>query len=952
MRFDHACAVGDHWLDTRTGELHGAEGARKLTPKATAVLRLLAMRAGELVTKTELMDSVWAGTVVSDAALTSCIQELRDALRDDARRPRYIETLHRRGYRLIAPVAAGDSDGVRCAKPMELFVGRAQELAQLRARLGDALTGFRRFVFVTGEAGVGKSALIDALLCEINAEEVVVATGQCVEQHGPAEAYLPLLDALTRLCRGDRGQRVKAILARQAPGWLSQLHGLLSDAELAAVQRRTIGATPHRLLGELTEAIEAIAADAPLILRLEDLHWSDAATLDWLSLVARRIEPARLLILGTYRSMDALPRDHALLGLHADLKVRGCCSEQQLGPLASEAVQTYFAERFGATATIAQLAMRVHARTEGHPLFVVNLANDLVARGALVLRDGSWAVQGDPAEVSSQTPGDLRRMIEYRLDCLPQEDRALLETASVVGVKFSAAAVAAGALRPLDVVDVALARLVQRDACIRSSGVEVWPDGTCTGRFSFAHALHRETLYERFPAAARRAAHERIGLRLEQAFGARTAQLATELAVHFEEGRDAARAVLYRRQAAENAMSRGAAAEAVAHLRRAAGLLGSLPESAERTRADVEISIALGSQLMATRGWGAEEARRAYMRAQRLCEDVADKRQLFPALWGLWLYWWGQGNLADADALCASLRTLADEDSNSELRLQARHASWATAFSRGHLHECITHAIGGAGLYEPHLHAALAGRYGNHDAGACARCFRALALALLGQREATESAVKEALSLAETLGQPFTLALTRYFAAAAYQLLGDIDSASLHARGALHLAAEQGFALLAAWSSCIADWADAMRSADPAALKRIAAATSTARRTGTDQFQPYLQVLLAAACVRCGNAQQGLDAVRCGQGIAERTGEVWCSAELARLEGELWLMGSESAVDSAERRARAQDALRRAVELACVQGAEVIAQRAAQELALLAAEPLAGRTALDCPATG
>ena len=950
MRFDHVCAVGDHWLDTRTGELHGPGGARKITPKATAVLQLLASRPGQLVTKTELMDSVWAGTIVSDAALTSCIQELRDALHDDARQPRYVETLHRRGYRLVVDAGPRESGSAQCSKPAEPFVGRTEELARLRTWLQDARTGSRRVVFVTGEAGVGKSALVDALLSGIDGE-VIVASGQCVEQHGPAEAYLPLLDALTRSCRGEQGRRVKAILARQAPGWLSQLHGLLSDAELAALRRRTIGATPHRLLGELTEAIEAISACAPLILRLEDLHWSDAATLDWLAFVARRVEPARLLILATYRSMHSLPRDHALLGLHADLKVRGCCSEQQLGPLACDAVEAYFAERFGAAPTIAQLARRVHARTEGHPLFVVNLANDLISRGALVLREGRWEVQGDPAEESLQTPGDLRRMIEYRLDCLSEEDRALLEAASVAGVEFSAAAVAAGALRPLDVVDVALARLLQRDACIRSSGAEVWPDGTCTSRFSFAHALHRETLYARLPAASRRAAHERIGRRLEQAFGARTAQLATELAVHFEEGCDTARAVLYRRQAADNAMLRGAAAEAIAHLRRASGHLESLPESEERTRADVEISIALGSQLMATHGWGAEDARRAYGRAQQLCEKVSNKRQLFPALWGLWLYWWGQGKLAEADQLCESLRALADEDSSSELRLQARHASWATAFSRGELHTCIAHANSGAGLYEPQLHAALAGRYGNHDAGVCARCFRALALALLGQHEAAHAAVSDALTRAEGLGQPFTLALTRYFAGAAYQLLGEIDSASMHARGALQLAVEQGFTLLAAWSSSIAGWADAMRDADPTSLERIAAAASTARRTGTDQFQPYLLGLLAAACARCGSVQQGLEAVRCGLEIAGRTGELWCSAELARLEGELWLLASAVAVDSAEPRARARDALRRAVDLACAQGAEVIAQRAAHGLALATAKALPGRVP-DCPIPG
>ena len=274
----------------------------ELTPRAFAVLRHLVERAGRLVTKDELLTTLWRDAIVSDAALASCIRDLRKALRETSEAPRYIETVHRRGFRFIGPsvrattavsavgarVPGSGDDTQPPAGPVAghgttALVGRDAELGRLRARLEQALNGQRQLVFVTGEPGIGKTALVEALLAEIGEGGALrIGRGQCVEQHGAGEPYLPVLEALGRLGRGAGGEPLVQILRQHAPTWLAQLPGLLADGEVEAVQRRAQGATRDRMLRELVEALEAVTRDAPLVLLLEDLHWSDSATIDLL----------------------------------------------------------------------------------------------------------------------------------------------------------------------------------------------------------------------------------------------------------------------------------------------------------------------------------------------------------------------------------------------------------------------------------------------------------------------------------------------------------------------------------------------------------------------------------------------------------------------------------------------------------------------------------------------
>ena len=180
---------------------------------------------------------------------------------------------------------------------------------------------------MTGEPGIGKTTLVDAFVRAIGDRGGWTARGQCVEHFGACEAYLPVLEALGRLGRQPRGEEMIAVLARHAPSWLVALPALVPDAELETLHRRAQGTTRERMLRELADAVEALTADRPLVLALEDLQWSDPSTLDLLSSLARRREPARLLVVGTYRPAEVSGGTHPLAAIRQELQAHGLCTE-------------------------------------------------------------------------------------------------------------------------------------------------------------------------------------------------------------------------------------------------------------------------------------------------------------------------------------------------------------------------------------------------------------------------------------------------------------------------------------------------------------------------------------------------------------------------------------------------------------------------------------------------
>lgn len=934
-------SFGRYVFSPSSGELCRGGREVRLTPKAAAVLSALLARPGALLTKDDLFAAVWPDVAVSDAALTSCIQELRDALGDDARRPRYIETLHRRGYRFIGPVPPAGAAGTARRESPAHVVGRERALAALQACLDEARAGERRLVLVAGEPGIGKTTTVEAFLTGRVPEGLMVGVGRCIEHYGAGEAYLPLLEALTRLGAESRSGLVN-VLRRHAPSWLAQMPSLVEPAELRTLQRTTTGATRARMLRELAEAIEALVAASPLVLWLEDLHWSDASTLDWLAYVARRPGAARLLVVGTYRPSEVTGGRHPLPAVRDELAVHGRCREIALDLLDEAAVMQYLQRRFGPAGAqgdrFAALARSIHRRTEGNPLFMASAVQDLVGRDVLVEREGRWFVAEHAEPLELVIPDDVRGVIALQLGRLPDAERRVLEVASVAGPEFSAAAVAAGAGADLETAEATCEALARRAAFLVARGADAWPDGTVAGRYAFGHWLQQQVVYDHVAPGRRAELHRRIAERQATAFGERADEIAAPLAAHFERGHDARRAVTYLHRAATVASQRGAPREAQAHLGRALALLRTLPEGDESMAQELALQIALGASFMATGGWGTPDVQGPYARAQDLCQRLGDTPQLFPALWGLWLFRWGRSELAEAAALGERLRVQAEQTGDPGLILQAHHALWPTRLVQGALGQSLDHARRAMALYDPGAHAALATVYGNHDVGVCARVVAAWACEMVGEPEEAVRVSQDGLDLASRLGHPFTEALALVFAAHLHRFRGDPEAARSHADRAMALSREQGFALMHAWAATMRGWAVAETGRADTGVAEMRSAVASARASGSCQLQTFLLATLAEGLLRVGEANAALDCVLEALTLAERTGERFYEAELHRLEGELRRgVGGARDRDAAAPARTPEACFLAALDVARRQGARTLERRAAASLAALRA---------------
>src|SRR5262245_10731796 len=578
-----------------------------LMPRAFTVLRHLVDHAGRLVTKEELLTRVWRDTIVSEAALTTCIRDLRKALGDSPDTPRYIETVHRRGFRFIGPIGPPTAPTPRVARAATdtrveprsppatpTLVGRDVELSRLHERLGRAIDRHRQLVFVTGEPGIGKTALVEAFLSRIGLTETLrIGRGQCVEQYGAGEAYLPVLEALGRLGRDPRGDQLVHVLRQHAPTWLAQLPALLTDKDLEAVQRRAQGATRERMLRELVEGLDILTVDSLLVLVLEDLHWSDSSTIDLLAMLARRREASRLLIIGTYRSADVAVSEHPLKATKHELELHGQCEEIPLQFLSVSAVAEYLSRRFAQGEWPSELARELHRRTDGNPLFLVNTVDDLIVRGQLHEVDGRWVLSVPVQDLARNAPETLWQMVEKQIERLTPDEQAMLAVASVAGAEFSAAVATSNSIGAQE-GEQRCAALARRGDFLRTSGVAEWPDGTVAGRYAFIHSLYQHVLYSRIPFGHRAGLHLRTGERLEQGYGQRAGEIAGELAMHFSEGRDLARAARYHHQAGEIALRQHGYREAADHVTRALDSLKALPNSQERAQQELTLYVILG----------------------------------------------------------------------------------------------------------------------------------------------------------------------------------------------------------------------------------------------------------------------------------------------------------------------------------------------------------------------
>jgi tetratricopeptide (TPR) repeat protein len=465
-----------------------------------------------------------------------------------------------------------------------IVVGREQEIRRLHAHLHHARGGARRTVFISGELGIGKTSLVRAFLHAVK-PDVWIAVGQCVEQYGRGEPYLPVVEGLGRLVRDSRDREASRVVEHHAPSWLDSLSGS-SGSHRHTRPVRNPGSNSGQMPGELTHAIEALTAVKPLVLVLEDLHWSDHSTIELIARLGRRPDQARLLVIGTYRLAELVDVGSPLLRVCRELRAHFQADEIELTPLNEEAIAQFIA-RDRKWGDLQDTAARLK-HWSGNPLFIVHLLEHLQSCGRLFERNGGWTLDLETAG-RAFVPDKLRMLVEDQVDRLGLERRRLLEIAGVVGGTFTAALVAHAARQDVTDVERQFEDLCKRSHLLRRREEARLPDGTSSASYAFVHEFYRQVVYERLPAATLTELHHAIGGRLENGYGDRGSEIASELATHFELGHDVERAAGYYATAAENALARNADREAQIAVSRAAELVARLAPGDARDRREAHL---------------------------------------------------------------------------------------------------------------------------------------------------------------------------------------------------------------------------------------------------------------------------------------------------------------------------------------------------------------------------
>jgi len=603
----------DFELDESNARLLRNGQAVTVAPTPFNLLCALARQPGTLLTKEVLLDTVWGHQFVSESVLKTAISDLRIMLGDNAREPRFIQTVSRRGYRFIAvptsaPAAAPLAATATGARPTPSFIGRADANARLQQAWDQACSGQRAVVWVAGEPGIGKTTLIEHFVSGLGG--IACARGQCVEHYGTGEPYLPVLEALAELCRSDR--TLPELLRSVAPTWLLQLSWLSTADERDALRRELAGVGPDRMLREMGELLDRYTEQRALLLVTEDLHWSDRATIQLIDYVARRRGRARLMWLSSFRLAEVIALDHPLNPLRHELRLQRLCQEVVLDPFSETEVANYIAQRSASLARDEAFVRGLHERTDGVPLFVSSVVTEVMER-----TPDDAAVEARLAAVA--VPENLAAIIDHHIARLGSEARALLSAAAVCGVEFRAETVALALERDVAAVADACEDLVRQQVWLtapRAGG-----DEAAEPPYTFRHALFRQVLYERRAPSARTHLHRKVGAALEAERSAGVPVAAAELAMHFDRARQPMTALRYYAEAAQAALLNFGPAACLSLTERASALLQQAPQGDERNALEIAVATLHGVSAFQSLGVG-REARDAFERAYALLQGT------------------------------------------------------------------------------------------------------------------------------------------------------------------------------------------------------------------------------------------------------------------------------------------------------------------------------------------
>jgi class 3 adenylate cyclase/predicted ATPase len=839
-------------------------------------------------------------------------------------------------YQVLGISGAHSRLDVASPQALTPLVGREQEVQLLLERWARVQEGLGQVVLVSGEAGIGKSRLVQVVKAHL--ADTPHTRWEC---HGSPyyqhTALYPLIDLWERALHFQRDEPPTAKLARLKDA-LAQyslpldetvpLLAALLSLPLPPERYAPLTLTPQRQRQKTLETLLALTLERatrhPVILVMEDLHWVDPSTLEFLTLLIEQSPTTAIFTLLTYRPEFQPPWS---VRTHLTPLVVHRLPESQAGEMVARVT--------GGKPLPPEVVQQIVARTDGVPLFVEELTKTVLETGVLQEQPEHYTLRGPlpPRAI----PATLHDALMARLDRLAAV-KVVAQLGATLGRTFAYDLLRAVAPLEEGILQHGLQQLVEAELLYQRG---IPPQAT----YLFKHALIQEAAYQSLLKSTRQQYHQRIAQVLEAQFPETVETQPEVLAHHCTEAGLGALAVDYWQRAGQRTLQRSAYVEAIHHCTRALELLATLPDTPERRRQELEVHTALGPALIATKGYAAPDVERAYTRARELCQQMGETPQLFPVLWGLWLFYLVRASaLQTTRELAFQLLEMAQRHADPALLLEAHMACGLSLYHCGEPAAALRRLEAGRTLYDPQQHQAHTFLYGQ-DPGVACLTYGGVALWLLGYPDQALVRIHDALTLAQTLVHPFNIAFAHFFAGVLHPLRREPHPTQVQAEALLALAAQHDFAYWRAQGMILHGWALAAQGQGEEGLAQIRQGLAIHQTIGSAIAHTCWLGLLADGCRTGGQPAAGLAAVAEALALGERSGEQFYTAELQRLRGELllqagtWEPGSRNTPPPAavwgSQGGETEDCLCQALAIARQQQARSLELRAATSLARL-----------------
>jgi len=802
------------------------------------------------------------------------------------------------------------------------LVGRERELAFLAENWQLGRDGGCSLLLVRGEAGVGKTRLVQEFSAPLQWQGARILQGRCYEFEGVLP-YQPVAEALKSL-----SPALAAGVAAELPGWVSAQVARLAPDLFAATPKGAAlktGGEQTQLFEGVARFLAGLATQESVLLVFEDLHWATDSTLQLLYYLARHLTDLPLLIVGTLRP-EAMSPAHTLATLGRRLERERMARRMQLHPLSAAAVEALIAQLAGDGESVRPLARRLYRETEGNPFYLIEMIKMLFEQDAIHLEAGVW--QGDFVALSQANlplPSGVEETIQARVERLREDTREAVRFAAVVGKEFDFdllnAAWGQGRDATLEVVDELLRKRLIGD------GV-----GEANADYLFTHHKIQEVVYQDLPRRRRQSLHGQVGAALEQLNEAENGARIGELAFHFEQARQldgglTEKAISYLQQAGQQAMRQSANQEAIAYYRRGLDILHALPETSQRLQQEIDLQLALAMPTTVIHGYASPVTKRVFDRAVELCRELGETPALFISLVGLARHFGLAGNLDEGTRVSAQLISYAEKAQDDALMTEGCRNMGGCIFCQGRLKEALAVMERGIDLYDPAQHERYAYRFG-HDPIVPLMGLSSIALWLQGKPDQawgrSQALGKSVESMSHPTSQGYALGLMAMHA----YLRHDVQGARDRAERAIGLGEERYLPIAKAMATPLRGWALAEQGATEEGIADLVGGTTAWRTPGNEHFSPFFLALQAETFLQAGKPAEGITALATAQTIVRNGGDRYWQAELYRLNGEL--LRAQNGDD-----VRAEACFEQAIYAANQQQSKSLALRAAMSLARL-----------------